>query len=199
MSDVKPRSILILMLSLLFAISAAAEGPKDDAIARARSAAPDAVSMNATIVDVDGTVLHEGTNGWTCFPRLMEGDDHPICNDAVWMKFMQALMKQEPFETDRIGISYMLMGDMNVNNADPFDTTQDEGETWVEEGPHLMVIVPDAAMLAGISDDPANGGPYVMWGGTPYAHIMVPVTSMNHGMAHHEGMDKMMHKGTKKD
>ena len=22
--------------------------------------------------------------------------------------------------------------------------------------------------------DPENGGPYVMWKGTPYAHIMVP-------------------------
>jgi hypothetical protein len=27
----------------------------------------------------------------------------------------------------------------------------------------------------GISDDPKSGGPYVMWKGTTYAHIMVPV------------------------
>jgi hypothetical protein len=26
-----------------------------------------------------------------------------------------------------------------------------------------------------MSTDPWNGGPYVMWKGTPYAHIMVPV------------------------
>ena len=24
-------------------------------------------------------------------------------------------------------------------------------------------------------DDPATGGPYIMWPGTPYAHLMVPV------------------------
>ena len=29
--------------------------------------------------------------------------------------------------------------------------------------------------LAGISDDPSTGGPYVMWKDTDYAHIMVPV------------------------
>jgi len=34
-----------------------------------------------------------------------------------------------------------------------------------------FVIVPDTKMLQGISDDPNNGGPYVMWKGTPYAHI----------------------------
>ncbi len=38
-----------------------------------------------------------------------------------------------------------------------------------------MILVPDPAMLEGISTDPDNGGPYVMWKGTPYAHIMIPV------------------------
>ncbi len=38
-----------------------------------------------------------------------------------------------------------------------------------------MILVPDPALLDGISTDPWNGGPYVMWKGTPYAHIMVPV------------------------
>jgi hypothetical protein len=31
-------------------------------------------------------------------------------------------------------------------------------------------------MLEGITDDPSQGGPWVMWRDTPYAHIMVPVT-----------------------
>ena len=38
-----------------------------------------------------------------------------------------------------------------------------------------MILVPDKAMLEGISNDPNSGGPYVMWKDTPYAHIMVPV------------------------
>jgi hypothetical protein len=30
-------------------------------------------------------------------------------------------------------------------------------------------------MLASLPTDPNNGGPWVMWKGTKYAHIMVPV------------------------
>jgi hypothetical protein len=106
---------------------------------------------------------------------MAPGDNHPMCNDDVWMRLMKALGGKAGFKTDRIGISYMLAGDASVNNADPFDTKPDPGEVWVQEGPHLMILVPDAKMLEGVPDDPDNGGPYVMWKGTPYAHIMVPV------------------------
>jgi hypothetical protein len=32
--------------------------------------------------------------------------------------------------------------------------------------------------LSALPTDPNNGGPWVMWKGTPYAHIMVPVGPM---------------------
>lgn len=35
-----------------------------------------------------------------------------------------------------------------------------------------MIVVPDSAMPEGLSRDP-NDPVYVMWGDTPYAHIMV--------------------------
>jgi hypothetical protein len=69
----------------------------------------------------------------------------------------------------------MLAGDDAVNNADTYDVKRDPGEVWVQEGPHLMIVVPDAKTLEGIPDDPNNGGPYVMFKGTAYAHIMLPV------------------------
>jgi hypothetical protein len=31
-------------------------------------------------------------------------------------------------------------------------------------------------MLDGMTTDPSTGGPWVMWKGTPYVHIMVPVS-----------------------
>jgi hypothetical protein len=40
-----------------------------------------------------------------------------------------------------------------------------------------MIAVPDLKSLDGLSTDPKNGGPWVMWKGTPYAHIMAPVTN----------------------
>jgi hypothetical protein len=148
---------------------------KQAKVSRAMQAAPDSISKNATIVDADGTILQSGSNSWHCSPTSGPGSTHPMCNDDVWMRLMTALNNKADFKTDRIGISYMLAGDDDVNNADPFDTKHDPGEVWVQEGPHLMIIVPDKKMLEGISDDPNNGGPYVMWNGTPYVHIMVPV------------------------
>jgi hypothetical protein len=38
-----------------------------------------------------------------------------------------------------------------------------------------MIAVPDLKAVDGLPNDPDNGGPYVMWKGTPYAHIMAPV------------------------
>ncbi len=38
-----------------------------------------------------------------------------------------------------------------------------------------MIIVPDVEMLNGMPTDPNSGGPWVMFQGTPYAHIMIPV------------------------
>ena len=46
---------------------------------------------------------------------------------------------------------------------------------WGLHLPHLMIVVPSLAALEGISTDPNNGGPYVMYPGTPYAHIMAPI------------------------
>ena len=171
-----PLMITTFAVSMLAAVSAsAAEQTREEKIERAMQAAPDALGKYATIMDSDGAILRQGTNGWTCLPNAGPGSTHPMCNDDVFMGVMGALGKKAPFKTDRIGISYMLAGDDNVNNADPFDTKQDPGEVWVQEGPHLMIVVPDVKMFGGIPDDPKNGGPYVMWKDTPYEHIMVPV------------------------
>jgi hypothetical protein len=169
--------ILAAAMTLLYVSFASADESKEAKIERAKLAAPASISNNATIVDFDGSVLQEGTNGWHCSPGVVPGDNHPMCNDEVWMKLMKALGSKADFKTDRLGFSYMLQGDINVNNADPFDTVPEEGEVWVQEGPHLMILVPDANVLEGISDDPKNGGPYIMWKGTPYVHIMVPVVA----------------------
>lgn len=165
---------------MLLLVAAAAPGEargqdREARIGQATAAAPAAIAGEATIVDVDGTVLREGSNGWTCLPEAAPGAGNPMCNDDVWMKLLEALRTKSDFSTDRVGISYMLAGDANVNNADPYDTEQNEGEVWVEEGPHLMLILPDPAMLEGLPRDPRPEEPYVMWGDTPYAHVMVPV------------------------
>ena len=158
----------------------AGEGESAEAkIARAMTAAPSTITDNATILDVDGAVLREGTNGWTCLPGigLIPGDKHPMCNDAVWGAFFKAAAAGEAFSTDVVGVSYMLAGDALVNNDDPAATDPDDGGVWVQEGPHVMLLMPTTDMMADLPRDPFAGGPYVMWDKTPLAHVMVPVAA----------------------
>ncbi len=42
-------------------------------------------------------------------------------------------------------------------------------EALTKEGPPLMILVPDPAVLEGLSTDPQDPA-YVLWKGTPYAH-----------------------------
>jgi len=167
---------LLVCLIGISAGAAAEEESKDAKIARAMSAAPSSISAEATIMDVDGSILREGSNGWTCIPGvgLIPGDKHPMCNDATWMAWMKAAAEGTPFTTDVVGYSYMLQGDAMVNNDNPAATDPNDGGVWVQEGPHLMLLMP-SGMLDGVNRDPSAGGPYVMWGDTPLVHLMVPV------------------------
>lgn len=176
----KTRSEVYTMLSLvcfstLLLTHHAVFASEQERIEQARSAALPSISADATIVD-NGEVIVEGNNGWTCMPDTLPGDNAPICVDDVWMQMMQALGNKDDFTAETIGISYMLRGDIGagVSNSNPFHHDHKNADDYVETGPHLMIIVP-REVLVGITDDPSEGGPYVMWGDTPYAHIMVPL------------------------
>ena len=169
------KLIHIAVVTAVFAV-AGCSTTELSKIHKAESAAHHELSAKATILDTDGTVLRKGSPQWHCVPGVpvIPGDSHPMCNDQVWSQLLQAAAEGKPFKTDRIGISYMMQGDAYVSNSDPTATDPNNGDVWVKEGPHLMIVVPHE-LLEGISEDPFNGGPYVMWKGTPYAHIMVPV------------------------
>ncbi|MBE9539801.1 MAG: hypothetical protein IMF06_12005 [Proteobacteria bacterium] len=171
----KKISLLAITLGLSLTGTCLADQGMEARIALAKSAAPASISDNATVV-VDGKVVVEGSNGWTCMPDTMPGDGAAMCNDALWMKMMNAVGTKGAFTANNIGISYMLQGDIGagVSNATPYHPDPKNAEDYAEMGPHLMIVVPKE-LLKGITDDHTSGGPYVMWGDTPYAHIMVPV------------------------
>lgn len=145
-------------------------------IANAVQAAPASISDDATVMDWEGNTLREGTNGWVCFPDPPNIERAPMCLDEPWLAWADGWQNKEPVDIDRAGIAYMLRGDAGASNVDPYAEGPTEDNEWVVTGPHLMLIVPDPASLEGISTDPDNGGPWVMWPGTPYAHVMVPVS-----------------------
>jgi hypothetical protein len=169
-------AIVVLSSALGVAGSAWADEKQamiDDAV----SAAPDSISANATIMDWASNTLQKGNNGYTCFPTPPNlTGKAPMCLDGAWMAWADAWMNKKPFKATSVGTAYMLAGDGGASNIDPFATGPAADNDWIVEGPHLMIIVPDAAALDAIPTNPKNGGPYVMWKGTPYAHIMVPTT-----------------------
>jgi len=83
--------------------------------------------------------------------------------------------KSEP-KIEGTGIAYMLRGDNGASNVDPYATKPTADNQWVFSPAHLMVLFQDQKMLDSYPTDPMTGGPWVMWKGTPYAHIMVPVS-----------------------
>jgi hypothetical protein len=170
------KTTLAVALAVFFASSVVA-ADKQAMIDDALSSAPDAISKNAKVMDWDGNVLQEGTNGFVCYPSppMLDGTS-PMCLDGVWVAWADAWMNKKPFTATSAGIAYMLAGDGGASNIDPFAEAETADNEWVVEGPHLMLIVPDAASLEGFPTDPENGGPYVMWKGTDYAHVMVPTT-----------------------
>ena len=145
-------------------------------LADALSAAPPTLRDQVTVMDWDHRVLKKGGDQYMCFPTppQMKGKA-PMCMDGPWMEWAKAWGEKKPFVATSLGISYMLGGDDGASNIDPYAEGPSKDNQWIVEGPHLMIIVPDNKWLDSLPTDPYAGGPYVMWKGTPYAHIMVPV------------------------
>jgi hypothetical protein len=146
-------------------------------IALAMSGGPSEIAKNATIMDmtdmsVKPTQLRAGTNGWVCSAVI----GMPMCLDKQWQKWMDAWMNKSELKVEGTGIGYMLRGDQGASNTDPFATGPTANNEWVVAPPHVMVLYQDPKMLDAYPTDPKNGGPWVMWKGSPYAHVMVPVS-----------------------
>jgi hypothetical protein len=159
-----------------------APGTPEWKIQNAMSAAPEAISGAATLMewasspDSQPTQLRAGTNGWTCFADNAgtPGND-PMCFDGQFGAWATAWMGHRNPNITSLGVAYMLQGGSDASNTDPFKMQPDSGQAWVDTGPHVMIVVPNVAGLRGLPTDHTSGGPYIMWQNTPYAHVMVPV------------------------
>jgi hypothetical protein len=104
------------------------------------------------------------------------GGNDPWCVDASWQNLLDALKNKKAPSYKKVGIAYMLAGDAPISNI-TLNGKKADGD-WVEGlKAHLMILVPDKTMFDNISTDPNNGGPWIMWPKTPYAHIMIPIDS----------------------
>jgi hypothetical protein len=152
-----------------------------DPVASAESAAPASIAHDAAIATIDANgamkIIREGKNGWTCMgdSPATPGPD-PMCMDANAAKWAAAWIGKKPPPAGTVGVMYMLEGGTDASNTDPYATKPTADNDWVKTGPHVM-IVGSKEVLAGYPSGakPDTSAPYVMWAGTPYAHLMVPV------------------------
>jgi hypothetical protein len=145
-------------------------------IRSALSAGPREISDHAAVVapDANGKMaeIRAGTNGWTCMADEPDtpGLD-PMCLDKQSMMWAQSLMSHAPKPANTApGIIYMLQGGSDISATDPFATKTDH---FIESPPHYMIMWPYDAKSTGFSTTPKKTGTWIMWAGTPYAHLMI--------------------------
>jgi hypothetical protein len=152
-----------------------AEDTTQAKIARAMSAGPADVARDARIIDTDAqgnvVVLREGKNGFTCWPGDRNDVGKPAtCSDAASMQWAADFQAHKPMPTNTVpGITYMLAGATQRSDTDPYDTTSPP----IRVGPHWMIMWPFDPKTTGLPDRHHDTGAYIMWAGSPYAHLHV--------------------------
>jgi len=174
-------SALVLTMNV-HAESVVASSTDGQMISSAMTAAPDKVAQNAGIVamEADGSMrtLRPGSNGFTCMADnpATPGPD-PMCMDENAMAWVHAWVAHVAPPQGRPGFMYMLAGGTDASNTDPYATKPEGSNHWINTGQHVMVVGADASFYDQYPKgaEPDTSAPYVMWAGTPYQHIMVPV------------------------
>jgi hypothetical protein len=177
-------TFLILIAAMLLidgmprhiAAQTAAEDSTQAKIARGMSAGPADVAKAARIVDTDAqgkmVVLREGNNGFTCMPgnlKVVVGQP-PMCVDAAAMQWYDDAKARKLKPTNTVpGITYMLAGATQRSDPDPNDTTS----MPIEIGPHWMIMWPFDPKTTGLPTTHKPTGAYIMWAGSPYAHVHI--------------------------
>jgi len=170
LSAMLPMGIAFVFLS---AFARTHEETKEAKIKSAMAGGPPGIAKNAKVVEIGESgnlaTLREGNNGWTCFPGET-GTMGAMCLDEPALQWLTDLIAHKPKPTNtRPGILYMLAGGMSQSATDPWATNG----TPVKEPPHWALIWPFDPKEAGLSDKPKDAGTWVMYAGTPYAHLMI--------------------------
>jgi hypothetical protein len=168
----------VLFTFFLLAVSslaAATAESKETKIKRAMSAGPAQIAKDAKVVDMDETgnmtTLRDGNNGWTCMPgHPGVVGDAAVCMDGLAMQWAMDFLahKDKPTNTQP-GIMYMLAGGTDWSATDPFATKG----TPIKEPPHWMIMWPFDAKTSGLPDQLKMTGTWIMYAGTPWAHLMI--------------------------
>jgi hypothetical protein len=144
-------------------------------IARAMSAGPPEIARSAKIVDTDAqghtVVLRGGSNDFTCMPGNPNVIGKPaMCADRASMQWFADFAAHRPTPTNTVpGITYMLAGATQRSDSDPHDETSPP----ITVPPHWMIMWAFEVKTTGLPTTHRDTGAYIMWSGTPWAHVHV--------------------------
>ena len=190
MNRQQPRPILLVLVGLallgaagLQQLPSVAAGSRpvgtDDAtqtkIARAMSAGPEDIARSVRIIDTNANgntvVLREGGNGFTCMPGNPNViGEPPMCVDAASLQWFADAKAHKPKPTNTVpGITHMLAGATQRSHSDP----NDKASPAIHVGPHWMIMWPFDPKTTGLPTTHRDQGAYIMWAGSPYAHLHV--------------------------
>jgi hypothetical protein len=189
MGHVRIPALAALALTIATVARAQMEHPAgmshDQVIAAASAGGPEFITRNAAIAWIDSTAtvhpIRPGTNGFTCVIARPDPFAGAICGDqnaATWLVAMLKGTPQPPAMTAP-GIAYMAQGGTHYEDAAGNVLMEHElsrhaaGSRRVVEPPHWMLIWPLDPAATGLPTKENATGTYIMFAGTPYAHLMV--------------------------
>jgi hypothetical protein len=140
--------------------------------------APRWISAQAAIARLEPSgataIVRPGTNGFTC--TLMADESHtPACGNALGFKWLVAATAHKPVPpAGGMGVVYMAKGSTHYETPEGEIVMAPSAQTKsVREPPHWMLLTPLDPAATGIPTRPNAGGAYIMFAGTPYAHLMI--------------------------
>jgi hypothetical protein len=183
-------TVAFALLAVCTSASLAQDHPRDSEISQALSAAPPSIASGAAVAVMDGkgntTQLRPGSNGWTCLaPQAGQAqhdtiEHHPSCFDKYGLEWIEAYIAHRKPDAEHVGYSYMLQGGSAWSNTDPTAKELAPGEKeYIHMPPHIMILNARVAESSGFPSGQASPDtykPFVMFGGTAYALVIIPLS-----------------------
>ena len=146
----------------------------------ALSAAPAHLAKEAAVMVFgnDGKLkeARPGTNGYTCIPTVMNLPiPDPMCMDAAVKQWLDDMMQNASKPSNTVpGIAYMAAGGSHWEQKGEVVMKGGEpGAKVAKEPPHWMIMWPFDSKTSMLPSKPNPSGVYIMFDGTPYAHLMI--------------------------
>jgi hypothetical protein len=147
-------------------------------IRKAEAGAPASISKDASIARVDKSgnvsVVREGSSHFTCASVPSMGIPSICADKNGWDWMTSAMAHKDKPSNDEPGVAYMMQGGTHFETADGQIMMEPSAKTHpVKEPPHWMLLWPLDPAETGLPTHPSPGGAYIIFQGTPYAHLLV--------------------------